>query len=98
MAAPRMLPRLQYTVDIPDRSPDVIVRRHNQFARESMKAALEWHKSELLPRHFKKEAHGRYGYFERNQMYIAQKRKRWHQGGEDLVATGHSRDKILREG
>ncbi len=51
-----------------------------------------WHKN-VMPRHFKRGASGRYGYQKRNEKYLKYKNKR-KPGRPDLVYSGYSK-KIL---
>ncbi len=50
------------------------------LANQALQAGADWWHSNVLPAHFRKDAHGRYGYAERARAYLKQKR-----GKPDLV-------------
>lgn len=75
--------------------PRVVARLMNQVKRgELEQIGMRWH-STMLPKHFERAAHGRYGYQARDVAYIRRKVRRFGQG-LDLVFRGAMRDQVRR--
>lgn len=82
---------VQLTVDVPTRFADIAVRHHNRFVKDALGIAMVNHFRNVIPGHFKQDAHAKYGYATRDPKYIRSKIKRYGHG-TDLVKTGASRE------
>lgn len=61
-----------------------------ELVRETMeKAAFHWH-GQILPDHFTRAAHGRYGYAERSEFYLKRKGS-----NPDLMRSGAMKSELL---
>lgn len=66
------------------------MKRAPELAQQTMQdAAFQWH-SGILPEHFKRESHGRYGYAARSQAYLKTKG-----ASPDLMRTGAMKAELL---
>lgn len=91
----KYIPTTEYSLSVPTRAEDMVLRRHNKFAKDALREVLVDHHADTLPRHFRREAHSRYGYAPRHPKYIRWKQKTFNTGGLDLVKTGESRKSML---
>lgn len=68
------------------------MRKAPAAAERAMAAGADWWHSKILPEHFKKDAHGHYGYAERTKAYMKQARK----GTKpDMVYSGAMRRQLI---
>lgn len=75
--------------------PDVLKRDLSQWLKEALQEVVNhWH-THMLPGHFQRSAHSKYGYQGRNPKYIRMKIRRTGQG-IDLIYTGRLRREALR--
>lgn len=86
---PALFPKLVITLDVPRKFEDLVDRKHNAFAKESLREVIETHWKERIPLHFRQDARSRYGYKERKDAYKRMKDRRY-QSRRDLVLTGAS--------
>lgn len=81
---------VQLVIDVPTRFQDIAVRHHNRFVKDALGIAMVNHYRNVIPGHFKQDAHAKYGYATRDPKYIRSKIRRYGTG-TDLVKTGKSR-------
>ena len=74
----------------------VKVKRFEELLILAGKATVVYWKDKILPKHFQRSAHSRYGYDARKKWYIRYKVRRFPaSGGLDLVLTGHLKERVL---
>lgn len=93
-ATSALVPQFDFLLEWPK---DISDRRHNQFAKQAMRYALErYHEDKRgFPRHFKREGRRLYDYDARDVKYVRAKQKRYKTGGLDMVKTGRTRRWML---
>lgn len=76
--------------------PSISVRLFEELLILAGKATVLYWKEKILPRHFERSAHGRYGYHKRKKWYIKYKTRRWpDSGGLDLIMSGYLKERAL---
>lgn len=82
--------KMRLWMEVPTRPGHIASDRlWNRINREAMRAALEWHHRQHMPKHFEQGARSRYGYMPRSLKYMRVKDKVM-KSRRDLVYSGET--------